>query len=188
MCPPNLQGDLPDAAVFYRKFGCDAAFGNDGNSRAQCYQAKIGGTPTEERGRHTMADSRSIASARGGKWLCFAPRAPQLASFGAIEPPCRVGLAPPILPCGCKLGSFCTFGRAGACTAAQIGFVSHIFSLWRTGPPAGPARLGSFRTFRPAGSSWVGRPRPTASAVGQRNWLCLARTPLRIESAITLFP
>ncbi len=31
--------------------------------------------------------------------------------FGAIESTCRVGLAPPILSHGCKLGSFCTIGR-----------------------------------------------------------------------------
>jgi hypothetical protein len=96
----------------------------------------------------------------------------ELGLFGALAPTWRVGLAPPIPPRGCKLGSFCTFGGGGAlspgpnwvrfahfhspgtrltCRLGRIGFVLHVFALRRPGLPAARAELGSFRTFHSSG-------------------------------------
>ena len=79
----------------------------------------------------------------------------RLGLFGALEPACWVGLAPPILHRGCKLALFRTFGPAGACTPrpelASFRTIGMGLECWNSGMVGylGRRELGSFRTLNP---------------------------------------
>jgi hypothetical protein len=77
----------------------------------------------------------------GLNWVCLAHSRP----LGGWGLPHR------FLPVGANWVRFARLVAAVLCPRAQIGFVSHIFTLRGPGRPAARTELGSFRTFHSSG-------------------------------------